>query len=86
MSGGSLTWVPGSTFHDSHNLGRKPYQDTVDQARAYAIELGPDLASAFDHLSGKTALVLRAYVGSLCQEGHTYSEVESIRGMMKLYF
>ncbi|KAI9234045.1 MAG: hypothetical protein BYD32DRAFT_385899, partial [Podila humilis] len=86
MSGGTLTCLPGSIFLDNPTLDRKPYRDIVDQARAYAKELGPDLASAFDHLSDKTPLVLRAYIGSLCQEGHTYSKVECIRSAMKQYF
>ncbi|KAF9290040.1 hypothetical protein BGZ74_000578 [Mortierella antarctica] len=44
------------------------------------------MASAFDELSHKTALVLRAYVAAVCQEGHSYSETEAIRDAMKQYF
>ncbi|KAF8984754.1 hypothetical protein BGZ52_012235, partial [Haplosporangium bisporale] len=86
MSGGTLSREPGPPVLNTGSHARNSYQGTVDQARAYASELDHDLASAFDQLNDKTALVLRAYVGSLCQEGHTYSEIESIRDRMKQYF
>ncbi|KAG0034910.1 hypothetical protein BGZ81_002317 [Podila clonocystis] len=85
MSGGTLTWTNRSPTHD-HSHPTKSYQSTVDQARAFAAELGPDLALAFDKLSGKTAMVLRAYVADVFQEGHPYSKVKSIRDAMKQYF
>ncbi|KAG0334829.1 hypothetical protein BG000_008013 [Podila horticola] len=85
MSGATLTLATGSAVPSNHRNNRKPYQSTVDQARAYAAELGPDLASAFDQLSDKTALALRAYVASVFQEGHSYSEIESIRDAMRQY-
>lgn len=44
------------------------------------------MAFAFDQLNHKTAMVLRAYVTAVCQEGHPYSEVERIRDAIKEYF
>lgn len=81
-----LAEVSGPAIRHSHSHTRKRYHSTIDQAREYATELGPDMASAFDELSHKTALVLRAYVAAVCQEGHSYSETEAIRDAMKQYF
>ncbi|KAG0335891.1 hypothetical protein BG000_007145, partial [Podila horticola] len=86
MSEATPTGASGSNTHLNHSNTGRPYQSTVDQARAYAAELGPDLASAFDQLSDKTALILRAYIASVFQEGHSYSEIESVRDAMKQYF
>lgn len=86
MSGAAPTRASGSSTHHDHSSTRKPYQNTVDQARAHAAELGPDMAPAFDQLSHKTALVLRAYVAAVYQEGHSYREIESIRDAMRQYF
>ncbi|KAF9390091.1 hypothetical protein CPB97_009988 [Podila verticillata] len=86
MSRATLTWANGSTILNKHSNTRQKYQSTVDQARAYAAELGPDLALAFDTLSNKTALVLRAFVAAMYQEGHSYSEIDDIWGAMKHYF
>ncbi|KAF8928772.1 hypothetical protein BGZ52_002930, partial [Haplosporangium bisporale] len=86
MSRATLTWANRSTIFNTHSNTRQKYQSTVDQARAYAAELGPDLALAFDTLSNKTALALRAFVAAMYQEGHSYGEIENIRDAMKQYF
>ncbi|KAG0339744.1 hypothetical protein BG000_001420, partial [Podila horticola] len=70
----------------THNSARKRYLSTIDQAREYAADLGPDMAFAFDELSHRTALVLRAYVTAVYQEGHSYRETESICDAMKQHF
>lgn len=70
----------------TQNRARKRYLSTIDQAREYAADLGPDMAYAFDELSHRTALVLRAYVTAVYQEGHSYRETESIRDAMKQHF
>ncbi|KAG0332888.1 hypothetical protein BG000_009655 [Podila horticola] len=79
------TWASGPTT-PGHNDTMKPYQGTIDRARAYAAELGPDMALAFDQLTHKTAMVLRAYIAAVYQEGHLFSEVERIQDVMKFYF
>ncbi|KAG0360237.1 hypothetical protein BG005_011133 [Podila minutissima] len=81
MSGAS-----GSTSHHDNSQTKRPYQGTIDQARAYAAGLGSELALAFDHPSHKTALVLRAYIAAVYQEGHSYNEIETIRDAMRQYF
>lgn len=67
MSGAAPPWVFGSSTDNRSRAGKR-HHSTTDQARTFAVELGPELASAFDILSHKTALVLRAYVASLHQE------------------
>ncbi|KAG0013642.1 hypothetical protein BGZ81_000916 [Podila clonocystis] len=64
----------------------KPYQSTIEHARAYASDLGPDMALAFDQLNHKTAMVLRAYIAAVYQEEHVFNEVERVHNAMKLYF
>ncbi|KAG0094484.1 hypothetical protein BGZ93_007152 [Podila epicladia] len=81
-----LAEVSVPAMHHSYSHTRKRYHSTIDQAREYATELGPDMVSAFDELSHKSALVLRAYISAVCQEGHSYSETEAIRDAMKQYF
>ncbi|KAG0013640.1 hypothetical protein BGZ81_000914 [Podila clonocystis] len=44
------------------------------------------MALAFDELGHKTALALRTYITAVCQEGHSYCEIEAIRDAMKQYF
>lgn len=86
MSGETLIWANRSTDLNNHISSRKQHHSTIDQARAFAAELGPDLELALDQLSNKTALVLHAYVLALHQEGHSYDEIEEIRDAMKKYF
>jgi len=86
MSGGTPTWTNGSNVVNNHINIRHQHQNTIDQALAYAAELGPDLVLAFDTLSNKTTLVLRAFVAAMYQEGHSYSDIEDIRDTMKQYF
>ncbi|KFH71305.1 hypothetical protein MVEG_01605 [Podila verticillata NRRL 6337] len=84
MSGKSPIGAYGSTTRENTIHDRKPYQNTVDQAIAYAAER--DMASAFDRLSRKTALALRGYIAVSYQEQHSYSDIENIRDDMKHYF
>ncbi|KAF9290041.1 hypothetical protein BGZ74_000579 [Mortierella antarctica] len=84
MTSEAPTWVSRYTTHD-HNHTIKPYQSTIDHARAYAAELGPDMALAFDQLNHRTAMVLRAYIAAVYQEGHLFNEVERVQDAMKLY-
>ncbi|KAF9390983.1 hypothetical protein CPB97_007862 [Podila verticillata] len=86
MSGDTLTWANESSVINNHINIRNLLHSAVDQAQAYAAELGPDLALSFDTLSDKTALVLRAFVAAMYQEGHSYGEIEAIRDAMKHYF
>ncbi|KFH74011.1 hypothetical protein MVEG_01224 [Podila verticillata NRRL 6337] len=86
MSGDMLTWANGSSVINNHAPIRKLVHNTVDLALAYAAELEPDLALSFDTLSDKTALVLRAFVAAMYQDGHSYGEIEDIRDAMKHYF
>ncbi|KAG0025848.1 hypothetical protein BGZ82_009811 [Podila clonocystis] len=85
ISGAAPTWVFGSST-DDHSHTTERYHSAIDQARTFAAELGPDFASAFDKLSHKTALVLRAYVVTLHQEGHSYHEIKDVRDTMRQYF
>lgn len=81
-----MSEVSGPAIRFSHSHTKKRYHSTIDQAREYAAELGPGMAFAFDELSHKTALVLHAYITAVSQEGHSYSETESIRDAMKQFF
>ncbi|KAG0021724.1 hypothetical protein BGZ82_011263 [Podila clonocystis] len=79
------TWASGLTTQD-HNHTMKPYQSTIDRARAYATDPGPDMALASDQLNHKTAMVLRAYFAAVYQEEHMFNEVERVHDAMKPYF
>lgn len=81
-----LSEVSGPAIRLSHGHTMKRYHSTIDQAREYAAELGPDMVFAFDELSHKTTLVLRAYITAVSQEGHSYNETEFIRDTMKQFF
>ena len=81
-----MSEVSGPAIRFTHGRTMKRYHSTIDQARGYATELGPDMVFAFDELSHKTALVLRAYITAVSQEGHSYSEIECIRDAMKQFF
>ncbi|KAG0094482.1 hypothetical protein BGZ93_007150 [Podila epicladia] len=86
MLGATMPETSESSSHHNNSQTKKPYLATIDQARAFAAELGPELTLAFDHLSHKTALVLRAYITAVYQEGHSYNEIENIRDAMRQYF